>query len=91
MRGLEARAEGYTKEMIVGEFGDIIPAVVGGGSTTFWCDYHYTNITASSLRGVLFCGFANGGAGAGFGCALSGSAPSAAGAEIGSRLCFIPE
>jgi hypothetical protein len=90
MRGLGARSEGYTKEMIMGEFGDIIPAVVGGGSTTYWCDYHYTNITVSSLRGVLFGGAAYDGVTAGFGCAYSGGAPSAAAANIGSRLCFIP-
>jgi hypothetical protein len=91
MRGLEARAEGYAKEMIMGEFGDIIPAVVGGGSTTYWCDYHYTNITASVLRGVLFGGRAYDGAVAGFGCAASYRAHSDVWSVIGSRLCFIPE
>ncbi|MDR0659087.1 MAG: hypothetical protein LBG18_09205 [Mediterranea sp.] len=90
MRGLEARTDGYTKEMVFGEFGDIIPALVGGGSTTYWCDYHYTYITSGSLRGVLFGGAADLGASAGFGCAASNNAPSAANAYIGSRLCFIP-
>lgn len=42
--GNEARAEGYVKEIIFGESGEIIPALVGGGSTTYFCDYHYTNI-----------------------------------------------
>ena len=55
--GNEARAEGYVKEIIFGESGEIIPALVGGGSTTYFCDYHYTNIPASvALRGVLFGG-----------------------------------
>lgn len=89
MRGLEARAEGYSKEMIIGEFGEIIPAVVGGGSTAYWCDYHNTNI-ANALRGVLFGGTSDHGAGAGLGYVHSNYAPSSAGTAIGSRLCFIP-
>ena len=69
-----------------------MPAVVGGGSTTYWADYHYTNIPASGtvLRGVLFGGLAYDGASAGFGYANSYNAPSVANARIGSRLCFIP-
>jgi len=92
LRGEEARTEAYVKEMIVGEFGEIIPSVVGGGSTTFWCDYHYTNIPASgtALRGVLFGGHANYGAYAGLGSASSHYAPSATYAAVGSRLCFLP-
>jgi hypothetical protein len=90
MCGLEARTNGYAKEMIFGDFGDIIPALVGGGSTAYWCDYHYTSVTSSSLRGVLFGGLAYLGASAGFGCASSHYAPSSTGAYFGSRLCFIP-
>ena len=65
-RGEEARTEAYVKELVFGEFGDIMPAVVGGGSTTYWADYHYTNIPASGtvLRGVLFGGNAHNGANA---------------------------
>jgi hypothetical protein len=90
LRGLEARAEGYIKEMIIGEFGDIMPVSVGAGSTTYWCDYHSTSITASSLRGVLFGGSAYNGAYAGFGYSSSYNAPSNTSAGLGSRLCFIP-
>ena len=60
-------------------------------STTYFCDSHYTNIpTSTTLRGVLFGGRASYGANAGFACAYSRNAPSAANARIGSRLCFIP-
>ncbi len=90
MRGLLPRANGYVKEMLIGEFGDIMPEVATGGSTTYWCDYFYTSITASSLRGVLFGGYANNGASAGLGCANSINAPSDANANVGSRLCFLP-
>ena len=89
--GNEARAEGYAKSHIFGEYGEIIPDAVGGGSTTYMCDYHYTNIpTSEALRGVLFGGAAHNGANAGFGYASSNDAPSATHADIGSRLCFIP-
>ena len=90
--GNEAHAEGYVKEIIFGESGEIIPALVGGGSTTYFCDYHYTNIPASvALRGVLFGGHARYGTYAGLAFASSYLAPSSANADVGSRLCFIPE
>lgn len=89
--GNEARTDGYVKEIIGGEFGEIMPAAVGGGSTTYFCDYHYTNIpTSETLRGVYFGGRANGGADCGFVFAYSVSAPSSAHAYVGSRLCFHP-
>lgn len=89
--GNEARAEGYVKSIIFGEFGEIMPDAVGGGSTTYHCDYHYTNIpTAETLRGVLFGGRAYLSADAGFAYASTDNVPSYTHALIGSRLCFIP-
>ena len=90
--GNEARGEGYGKEHIFGIGGEIIPAAVGGGSTTHLCDYHYTSIPSSgnSTRGVLFGGAANSGASAGFVAASSSHAPSDTRADFGSRLCFLP-
>lgn len=90
--GNEARTEGYVQEVIFGEYGEIMPSVVGGGSTQFFCDYHYTNIpTTETLRGVLFGGGAGDGAAAGFASADSIYAPSATTANFGSRLCFLPQ
>lgn len=90
--GNEARTDGYFQEVIFGEYGEIMPSVVGGGSTQFFCDYHYTNIpTTETLRGVLFSGFASRGANAGFACANSYNAPSVTGTYVGSRLCFLPQ
>lgn len=87
--GNEARTEGYVQEVIFGEYGEIMPSVVGGGSTQFFCDYHYTNIpTTETLRGVLFGGNAASGANAGFACANSNGAPSNTYTNVGSRLCF---
>lgn len=90
--GNAARASGYGKEHIFGEFGEIIPSAVGGGSTTYLCDYHYTAIPSSgnAIRGVLFGGTAYTGAYAGFVSAHSIDTPSAASAYVGSRLCFLP-
>lgn len=89
--GNEARTEGYVKEVIFGNGGMIMPLAVGGGSTTYHCDYHYTSIpTSETLRGVLFGGSATNGAGAGFAVADSTYIPSGTGAYFGSRLCFLP-
>ena len=90
--GLEARNESYVKEVIFGEGGEIMPAVCSGaGSTTYHCDYHYTNIpTTTTLRGVLFGGTSTYGTNAGLVFAYSHSAPSSAYTNFGSRLCFLP-
>lgn len=89
--GNEARSEGYVKEVVFGDQGEIIPSLVGGGSTTYFCDYHYTNIpTTTTLRGVLFGGLATYGSSAGFVDSRSHNAPSSTYAGFGSRLCFIP-
>lgn len=90
--GNEASTEAHVKTVIFGNGGEIIPDVVGGGSTTFFCDYHYTNIPSSGevLRGVLFVGGANSSAYAGLVSATSSYAPSSSNAHFGSRLCFIP-
>ena len=89
--GNEARTDGFVKEIIFGEEGEIMPSLVGGGSTQFFCDYHYTNIpTTEALRGVLFGGAAHVGASGGLAYANSSYAPSASYTNFGSRLCFIP-
>lgn len=91
-RGNLPRSEGYVKALILGEDGEIMPLAVGGGSTTYFCDYFYTNIPSSgeSERGVLFGGYANDGAAAGFVYATANAATAAI-ALIGSRLCFDPQ
>lgn len=95
--GYEVRGElpgsnGYVKQLVCGEYGDIMPLKVGGSATTYICDYFYQNIPASgvALRGVFFGGSANNGAHAGLAFADANNAPSSTAAYIGSRLCFIP-
>lgn len=92
LRGNLPRKEGYVKALILGEHGEIMPLAVGGGTTSYFCDYFYTNIPASgsATRGVLFGGNATLGAAAGFVCAYTHYAPSYTAAAFGSRLCFYP-
>jgi hypothetical protein len=93
LRGVLPRKEGYVKALILGEDGEIMPLEVGGGSTTYFCDYFYTSIPESGVseRGVLFGGHASHGANAGFVYANTHHSPSYTNAFIGSRLCFFPQ
>lgn len=89
--GDEVRTQAYVKEVIFGEGGEIMPSVAGGSPTTYFCDYHYTNIPAAeTLCGVLFGGAADYSVFAGFVSADSSNVSSRVSARIGSRLCFIP-
>jgi hypothetical protein len=93
LRGnLPRQSSVYVKELIMGEYGEIMPLSVGASSTTYFCDYFYTSIPASGVseRGVLFGGSAISGAAAGFVCAYTNAAATTAYATFGSRLCFIP-
>lgn len=92
LRGNLPRTGGYIKEVILGEYGEIMPLLIGGGSTTYFCDYFYTSKpdTGVSERGVLFGGLAHYGAYAGFVYSYANYSASVAYAYIGSRLCYIP-
>ena len=91
-RGELPRKEGYVKRLMIGEYGENMPVEVGGGSTTYFCDYFYTNIptSGSAMRGVLFGGRASNGAAAGLSFAYTLYAATYTLASLGSRLCFIP-
>ena len=91
-RGDLPRSNGYVKEVILGEYGEIMPLSIGGGSTTYFCDNFYTDIpgSGSATRGVRFGGAAASDAVAGFVYAYTNDAPTNTFANIGSRLCFIP-
>lgn len=93
LRGNLPRKEGYVKKLILGEHGEIMPLEVGGGSTTYFCDYFYTNIPGSGVaeRGVLFGGYAYAGTAAGFVSAHANNSATFTHATVGSRLCFYPQ
>jgi hypothetical protein len=84
------RTENYVRQMHPGH---LFPKVVGGsgsGSTTFWCDYFYTNAATSfGWRAPFVGGIAYNGAYAGLVCVLSFHSASGTSANFGSRLCFL--
>ena len=86
------RVGGFIKEVLFGVGGEILPKLVGGGSTTYFCDNHSTNIPTSGeeLHGLLFGGATIYGVNAGLAFARSDYAPPTMHSYFGSRLCFIP-
>lgn len=90
-KGNICRTNGYAKKMLLGEDGDIVATEVGGSSSTYWCDYYYTNTSANRMQVVLVGGNADTGSGAGLANVHTNTEPSVATRHIGSRLCFFPE
>lgn len=90
-KGNICRTNGYAKKMLLGEDGDIVATEVGGSSSTYWCDYYYTNTSANRMQVVLVGGSAGNGSYAGLAYVFTAGAPSDAGRNFGSRLCFFPE
>ena len=90
MVGLEARVEGYVKDIMMGETGDIITTSIGGGSDAYWCDSHLTLVTASSIRSLFLGGSSYNTSTAGLLWARTTYNPSFSSAVVGTRLCFIP-
>lgn len=86
-KGNICRVNGYAKNTLLGEDGDIIATEIGGSSSTYWCDYYYTNTSTNSLRLVAV----GGGSDAGFIRVNASETPSGAYKHFGSRLCFFPK
>lgn len=90
--GNEGRISGFVKSILFGEGGEIMAETVGGGSTTYFCDYHYTDIlTIEQLNGVLCSGDVKDGGSAGLVYSSSVFNPAQGSSRTSSRLCFIPE
>lgn len=90
-KGNICRTNGYAKKMLLGEDGDIVATEIGGSSSTYWCDYYYTNTSANRMQVVLVGGYVGNGSGAGLARVDASNAPSDANRGVGSRLCFFPE
>lgn len=89
-KGNICRTDGYAKKMFLGEDGDIVATEIGGSSSTYWCDYYYTNTSANRMQTVLVGGGSDG-ADAGFIRVNTSETPSGAYKHFGSRLCFFPK
>lgn len=90
-KGNVCRTNGYAKKMLLGEDGNIVTTEVGGSSSTYWCDYHYTNTSANRMQVVLVGGAAGDRSAAGLAYVNTYDAPSAAARYFGSRFCFFPK
>ena len=53
--GEEVHQDGYTKLFDLGDAAHIIPNVMGGNTTQYKCDYHWTGSKNATLR-TLFVG-----------------------------------
>mgnify|MGYP000581621660 CR=1 FL=1 len=90
-KGSICRTKGDVKKMLLGEDGDIVATEIGGSSSTYWCDYYYTDTSANRMQVALVGGNADTGSGAGLANVHTNTEPSVATRHIGSRLCFFPK
>ena len=83
--GEEIHQDGYTMSFDLGDAAHIIPHVMGGNTTQYICDYHWTGGRDKNLRTLFVGGDASNGAAAGLGSFDSYDGVSGAGANIGFR------
>lgn len=82
----------YVKKLVNNNQADLFPVIVGNGasSTTYYCDYHWTNATATP-RTLLIGGRSDPGSAAGlFALASTGGLVTSA-AYVGTRITFYGE
>lgn len=78
-------SEGWITKLVGGEHFDILPSAVGGGSSSYWCDYTWASPTGQLL---LWGGVAGYGASCGLVFSRSGDAWTSAWTDLGSRLAY---
>lgn len=84
--------EGYKKKLVYNAAFDILPPIdeaFGGSTTTYWCDYNWTN-NSTTDRLTLIGSDAGHGANAGLLGVHSSNRLGAAYAGVGTRLIYIP-
>ena len=84
--------EGYKKKLVYNAAFDILPPIdeaFGGSTTTYWCDYNWTN-NSTTDRLTLISGTAGNGAPAGLLTVTSHLGLGYAYASVGTRLIYIP-
>lgn len=82
----------YVKKLVNNNQADLFPAVVGNGasSTTYYCDYHWTN-AAATPRTLLIGGYSGLKSGAGVFYLNSGGGLDYSFAGVGTRITFYGE
>lgn len=83
--GEEIHQDGYTMSFDLGDAAHIIPHVMGGNTTQYICDYHWTGSKDKTLRALVVGGGADDGANAGLGSFNSGGGVSDAWTAVGFR------
>lgn len=80
------------KKLVNNNQADLFPAIVGNGasSTTYYCDYHWTNAVATP-RTLLIGGHSDDGSNAGLFRLLSGCGLGYSYASVGTRITFYGE
>lgn len=84
--------EGYKKRMIYNPAFDLLPPVgetFDANSSTYWCDYNYSN-NSTSDRTILLGGRSDYGSNAGLVDCRSSDGLGGAGGGVGTRLIYIP-
>lgn len=82
----------YVKKLVNNNQADLFPVIVGNGasSTTYYCDYHWTNATATP-RTLLIGGCSDYGSGAGLFPLYSSYGLGSSAAAVGTRITFYGE
>lgn len=82
----------YVKKLVNNNQADLFPTVVGNGAsaTTYYCDYHWTNATATP-RTLLIGGRSDAGSAAGLFFLLSRNGLGYSSAYVGTRITFYGE
>lgn len=82
----------YVKKLVNNNQADLFPTVVGNGAsaTTYYCDYHWTSVTATP-RTLLIGGRSDSGSGAGLFILGSGIGLGTSHAAVGTRITFYGE
>lgn len=82
----------YVKKLVNNNQADLFPAIVGNGAsaTTYYCDYHWTNATATP-RTLLIGGYSGSGSDAGLFDLGSRDGLGASLAGVGTRITFYGE
>lgn len=77
---------GWTKAIVQGKYGDVLPTAHGGSETTYYSDYSWFNPTANRI--FLRSGTSDSGSRCGVFVAYATGASSVSWADLGARLAF---